>query len=93
MIIVHIRDGLGNQLYRYAAGRRLAHKWNTEFKQEIFEYKNSKAASYVLDAFNIKENFATPEEVPSLKKLHEGTDLGREKKSVELYARSFKLAG
>lgn len=81
MVIVKLGGGIGNQLYRYAAGRRLAHKWNTEFKQEIFEYANSKVSSYVLGSFNIQENFATAEEVQSLKQLHEGTNLGREKRA------------
>ena len=79
MIITRIGGGLGNQLFTYAAGRRLAHKWHTEFKQETFEFDSSYVRPYCLNKFNIKENPATLEEVQSLQKLHEGTNLGREK--------------
>ena len=79
MIISQIKDGVGNQLFRYAAGRRLAHKLNTEFKIDKSEYVDNKFRTYVLDQFNVQENFATPAEVESLIKLREGTDLGYEK--------------
>ena len=79
MIISQLRDGIGNQLFRYAMGRRLAHKLNTEFKIDKSDYDNHKFRSYVLNQFNVQENIATPEEVESLIKLREGTELGVEK--------------
>ena len=79
MIISQIKDGVGNQLFRYAAGRRLAHKLNTEFKIDKSEYVDNRFRTYVLNQFNVQENFATPAEVESLIKLREGTDLGVEK--------------
>ena len=79
MIISKIDDGIGNQLFRYAMGRRLAHKWNTELKLDISEYESKKIRHYALGEFNIVENFATPEEIQSLQKFREGTNLGKEK--------------
>ena len=78
MIISQIKDGIGNQLFRYAAGRRLAHKLGTKFKIDISNYRTNKFRSYVLDQFNITADFATSEEIDRLKKIHEGTDLGKE---------------
>lgn len=65
--------GMGNQMFQYAAGRRLAEKHKTELKldltflldrtpQENFTYRN-----YDLDVFNIHENFAKPNEISWLK--------------------------
>ena len=79
MIISRIGGGIGNQLFTYAAGRRLAHKWNTEFKLDISVYEKLKGTHYDLSALNIIENFATPEEIARLKKFREGTNLGKEK--------------
>ena len=79
MIISRIGGGIGNQLFTYAAGRRLAHKLNAEFKLDISEYKSS-AIHYVLDSLNITASLASPEEIDNLKKLREGTNLGKEKK-------------
>ena len=81
MIIAHIQDGIGNQLFRYAMGRRLAYKLNTEFKIDNLDYDVNKSRQYILNQFDIKENFATSKEIEYLKKLHEGTKLGYEKKA------------
>ncbi len=78
MIISQIKDGIGNQLFRYAAGLRLAHKLGTEFKIDISDYITRKFRSYVLDQFNITADFADSAEIQRLKKLHEGTDWGKE---------------
>ena len=78
MIISQIKDGIGNQLFRYAAGLRLAHKLGTEFKIDTSNYLSNDHRSYVLDQFNITADFAAPEEIERLKKLHAGTDLGKE---------------
>ena len=78
MIILQIKDGIGNQLFRYAAGLRLAHKLGTEFKIDISDYITRKFRSYVLDQFNITADIADSAEIQRLKKLHEGTDWGKE---------------
>lgn len=79
MIISRISGGIGNQLFMYAAGRRLAHKLNTNFKLDITNYERNKFQSYVLNLFNVSENLATPEEIQRLKNLRQGTAIGTEK--------------
>ncbi len=75
MIITKMGGALGNQLFEYALGRCLAHKHNTELKIDITEvekYKDSHHNNYVLNNFNVEENFATPEEIDSLPSINEG---------------------
>lgn len=59
MIIVKLIGGLGNQMFQYAAGRALAHKYKTELKLDIRDFKNYTLRSYDLNHFGIIENFAT----------------------------------
>ena len=75
MIISKICDGIGNQLFRYAMGRRLAHKWNTEFKIDKSDYDTNKIRTYILDNFNITASLASSEEIERLK----ATNFGEEK--------------
>ena len=65
--------GTGNQFYQYAAGRRLAHKLNTELKLDLSYYEQDKMRPYTLNLFNIKEKTATPEEIAGLKKFEESS--------------------
>lgn len=69
MIIVKLMGGMGNQMFQYAAGRRLAIKHKTILKldltflldrtpRENFTYRD-----YDLDVFNIKEYFASASEI------------------------------
>lgn len=77
MIIVRLASGLGNQLGQYAMGRSLAHKLNTELKLDMTYFKGADeslphgSSQYRLGSFNVQENFATPEEIYSLKKIRE----------------------
>lgn len=74
MIITHIMGGIGNQLFQYACGRALAQKYNTELKLDLTQAKadkNSHHNYYRLGEFNIRENFATPEEIASLQTFEE----------------------
>lgn len=66
MIIVKIIGGLGNQLFQYSLGRNLAEKYDTDLKLDISEFGAYKLHKYALSAFNIIEDFATPEEIESL---------------------------
>ncbi len=66
MIITKIIGGLGNQMFQYAAGRRLAHKLDVELKLDISAFDNYKLRAYGLSVFNIKEKFATAEEIEKL---------------------------
>lgn len=81
MIISWLRDGLGDQMFRYAAGRRLALHLGVEFKIcKVWFDKYPEPDPYQLDVFNIYENFATAEEVEEIKKLRLSPDLGQEPK-------------
>lgn len=59
MIIVKLIGGLGNQMFQYAAGRCLAHKYSTELKLDIRDFKNYTLRNYDLNSFGIIQNFAT----------------------------------
>lgn len=71
MIIVYIMGGIGNQLYQYATGRRLAHKLNTELKLDLTQYTFDHMRPYILNLFNIKETIATSEEIFAMKPFDE----------------------
>lgn len=59
MIIVRIWGGLGNQMFQYAAARRLAHKHNTSLKLDINDLVLAHGYSiYGLRFFNTQENIA-----------------------------------
>ena len=63
MIITKITGGLGNQLFQYAAGRRLALKHKTELKLDIsFLDYAAKKYPYYLCFFNIKATMVTDAE-------------------------------
>ena len=69
MVIVQMAGGLGNQLFKYAFGRLLALKLNTELKFDLSlceESKDSHHEYYRLGVYNIPQNFATPEEIASV---------------------------
>lgn len=66
MVITKINGGLGNQMFMYAAGRRLAHVLGVELKMDISEFANYPLRTYGLRAFNIHENIATPQEIAAL---------------------------
>jgi hypothetical protein len=67
MIIVQLIGGLGNQLFQYATGRRLAHIHNAEIKLDITPFETYKLHHYSLQHFNIIEEFADASEVARLK--------------------------
>ncbi len=78
MITVYIMGGIGNQLFQYAAARRLAHKLNTELKLDTTFYEHDNLRSYALNLFNIKETIATPEEIQRARKFSKESGLGVE---------------
>lgn len=60
MIIVRLNGGgLGNQLFQYAAGRRLAIVHNTVLKLDLVAYSDNSYRTYGLDKFNIRANKAS----------------------------------
>lgn len=66
MVIVKLMGGLGNQMFQYAAGRRLTHILSTELKLDISGFENYNLRKYELGSFNILEDFASPREVKAL---------------------------
>lgn len=54
MIIVRIIGGLGNQMFQYAAGRRLSYIHNTPLQLDISELSRLRTRRYELDCFNIQ---------------------------------------
>ncbi len=72
MIIVRLMGGLGNQMFQYAAGRRLAHIHNVHLKLDLSWFNNienvNTARRYELHVFNIIADTASPEEVALLKR-------------------------
>ncbi len=67
MVIVYIMGGIGNQLWQYAAGRRLAHKLGTELKLDTTYYDHDNLRPYALNLYNITAPIATPEEIARVK--------------------------
>lgn len=68
MVIVRIIGGLGNQLFQYAAGRRLAILHDTNLKLDITSFADYKWHAYSLKPFRIEEQFTTWEEIESVKR-------------------------
>jgi len=66
LIIVKLVGGLGNQMYQYAAARRLAQKHNTILKLDVSEFQRYKLHKYSLGAFNIQEKFASQQDSANL---------------------------
>jgi len=70
MIVAKLNGGLGNQLFQYAAARRLSIKHATKLKLDIEYLKNSHQKitnrQYCLDKFNIKADIATPLEIAEI---------------------------
>src|SRR5258708_1638123 len=65
MVTVFLRGGLGNQMFEYAAGLRLAKKKNTALSldsvhlSDRFPRKNFTYRIYDMDIFNIEPRFTT----------------------------------
>jgi hypothetical protein len=66
MIIVKLIGGLGNQLFQYALGRHIAEIQNTELFLDLTEFETYDLHKYALFGLNVKENFATKDEINAL---------------------------
>lgn len=71
MIYVELFAGLGNQMFQYAAGLRLARKHGTQLKLGLKSFENH-ICSYGLDVFNISGTAATEEEVAAFEPARRG---------------------
>lgn len=60
MINLLLKDGMGNQLFQYAAARALAEKLNTQLRIDISSFKYNPLREYSLHHFNIEERFVSP---------------------------------
>jgi hypothetical protein len=76
MLIVELVDGLGNQLFQYAAGRGIAAKLGVELKLDLTNYspdararQNRTVREYGLDMFGVITPAAIPEEIVRIKSL------------------------
>jgi hypothetical protein len=70
MVIVCLKGGLGNQMFQYATGRRIALKNSARLKLDISWFGNTGRdihRTYELKNFNILEEFASAYEVARLK--------------------------
>lgn len=66
MVITRLIGGLGNQLFQYAAGRRLAHVHGAELKMDLSGLSNPgyrTVRHYELESFGVKQAFATSKEL------------------------------
>ena len=77
MVISRIFFGLGNQMFQYAAARRLAYVLQTELKLDISCFDHWKIHSYGLHAFNIHETIAAPEEVAAFNSIAIESRIGK----------------
>ena len=75
MIVVRLAGALGNQLFQYAFGRALASRLHTQFKidkESVIETAaDSTTDFYRLSDFNVKENFATRQDIKNLQLVKE----------------------
>ena len=78
MVIVRLHGGLANQMFPYAAGRRLSQVIGTQLKLDIagfsvyHERSDIDFRQYGLSVFNIEESFATPDEIAKLTMVQQG---------------------
>jgi hypothetical protein len=66
MVITHLLGGLGNQLIKYSAGRRLAHVRSAELKLEISGVAGHDYTTfryYELAPANVLQTLATEEDI------------------------------
>src|SRR4051812_38999131 len=63
MVIVKIQGGLGNQMFQYAAGRKIAFEKETSLKLDTSYFNTQDLRTYELDIFNIEAGIATPAEL------------------------------
>jgi len=83
MIIVQVMGGLGNQLFQYALGLRLAFERRTPLKLDIGWFKRQTLRSYQLDALKIRVEIASPHEIEKFTRVNWGGLKGRAYQAVQ----------
>lgn len=66
MIISRLSDGLGNQLFQYAAGRSLAARLDTDYRIDVAAYADPSSRPLGINHFNISAKPATDWELGRL---------------------------
>ena len=74
---MQLLGGLSNQMFQYAADRKIAYINNTSLKFDISCFKNYKNRKYDLGCFNIVENFATGKEIYLYRRFRNRRGSGR----------------
>lgn len=79
MIIVKLKGGLGNQMFQYALGRRIALENNISLKLDISGFKHDVVygRKYGLNYFNIIENIATEKDLKRATTLKSKNYIGK----------------
>ena len=66
MVITRLSGGLGNQMFQYAAGKRLATRLGVGYRLDLSLFETLQCATprrYALDVFALDDPIASPEEV------------------------------
>lgn len=69
MIIMQMMGGLGNQMFQYALGRRLAMERGVLLKFDLKWYTKQEKRAFELNQFNINGDIATQEEIHNIRYL------------------------
>lgn len=67
MVIVRLLGGLGNQMFQYAAARRLALKRGMPLKLDLSAFPSDPLRDFSLAPFNVQAQFATAQELAKVK--------------------------
>lgn len=81
MIISRLQGGLGNQMFQYALGRRLALDRNVPLKLDLRWYRSHTDRCYLLNRFNISADIASTEEIKQ-KQILKNRKLGKISEAV-----------
>lgn len=66
MIIVNLTGGLGNQMFQYAFGKKIATKLKTDLKLHFTDALFNTKRPYALDVYNVSASMATTEDLRKL---------------------------
>ncbi|MHB9035613.1 MAG: alpha-1,2-fucosyltransferase [Armatimonadota bacterium] len=88
MIIVRLKGGLGNQLFQYAIGRRIALSNDAQLKLDISTYRLGCSRPYRLGYFNINAEIASEDEMKGFLGVTQRGLLGRVRRVVRRHIRS-----
>ncbi len=66
MVIVRLMGGLGNQMFQYAAARRLALEQGVPLKLDVSWFAGSRERAYALGGLNVEAAFATTAELDGI---------------------------